>query len=41
MKFPSALQKATWYKVNATIRGITGSGTINLSMDNTGVQTGE
>lgn len=41
MKFPSALQKATWYKVNATIRGITGSGTITLSMDNTGVQTGE
>lgn len=41
MNFPSALQKATWYKVNATIRGITGSGTITLSMDNTGVQTGE
>lgn len=41
MKFPSALQKATWYKVNATIKGITGSGNITLSMDNTGVQTGE
>lgn len=41
MKFLSALQKATWYKVNATIKGITGSGTITLSMDNTGVQTGE
>lgn len=41
MTFLSALQKATWYKVNATIRGITGSGTITLSMDNTGVQTGE
>lgn len=41
MTFPSALQKATWYKVNATIRGITGSGNITLSMDNTGVQTGE
>lgn len=41
MNFPSALQKATWYKVNATIKGITGSGTITLSMDNTGVQTGE
>ena len=41
MNFPSALQKATWYKVNATIKGITGSGTIKLSMDNnTGVQTG-
>lgn len=38
MTFPSALQKATWYKVNATIKGITGSGTITLSMDNnTGV----
>jgi len=41
MTFPSALQKATWYKVNATIKGVTGSGTITLSMDNTGVQTGE
>lgn len=41
LTFKDALQKATWYKVNATIRGITGSGTITLSMDNTGVQTGE
>lgn len=41
LTFKSALQKATWYKVNATIRGITGSGNITLSMDNTGVQTGE
>lgn len=41
MTFLSALQKATWYKVNATIKGITGNGTITLSMDNTGVQTGE
>ena len=41
MNFPSALQKATWYKVNAMIKGITGSGTITLSMDNnTGVQAG-
>ncbi len=41
LKFPSALQKATWYKVNATIKGITGDGTITLSMDNNmGVQTG-
>lgn len=41
LKFPSALQKATWYKVNATIKGITGDGIITLSMDNnTGVQTG-
>lgn len=36
MNFPSALQKATWYKVNATIRGITGSGTIELDMSSTG-----
>lgn len=41
MTFLSALQKATWYKVNATIKGITGSGNITLSMDNPGVQTGE
>lgn len=31
MNFTSALQQATWYKVNATIKGITGSGTITLS----------
>lgn len=31
LNFPSALQQATWYKVNATIKGITGSGTITLS----------
>lgn len=30
MTFP-VLQQATWYKVNATIKGITGSGTITLS----------
>lgn len=41
LTFKSALQKATWYKVNAWIKGITGNGTITLSMDNTGVQTGE
>lgn len=41
LTFKSALQKATWYKVNATIKGITGNGTITLSMDNSGVQTGE
>lgn len=41
LAFKSALQKATWYKVNAWIKGITGNGTITLSMDNTGVQTGE
>lgn len=36
MKFPSALQKATWYKVNATIKGVTGNGTIELDMSGTG-----
>lgn len=36
MTFPSALQKATWYKVNATIKGVTGSGTIELDMSGTG-----
>lgn len=41
LNFQSALQKATWYKVNAWIKGITGNGYITLSMDNTGVQTGE
>lgn len=41
LNFQSALQKATWYKVNATIKGITGNGNITLSMDNTGVQTDE
>lgn len=30
MNFTSALQQATWYKVNATIKGITGDGTITL-----------
>lgn len=30
LNFTSALQQATWYKVNATIKGITGSGTIDL-----------
>ena len=36
MTFPSALQKATWYKVNATIKGITGNGNIQLDMSGTG-----
>lgn len=36
MNFPSALQKATWYKVNAWIKGITGNGTIELDMSSTG-----
>lgn len=30
LNFTSALQQATWYKVNATVKGITGSGTITL-----------
>ena len=36
LAFKSALQKATWYKVNATIKGITGNGTIELDMSGTG-----
>lgn len=36
MTFKDALQKATWYKVNATIKGVTGSGTIELDMSGTG-----
>lgn len=30
LNFQEALKQATWYKVNATIRGITGSGTITF-----------
>ena len=36
LAFKSALQKATWYKVNATIKGVTGNGTIELDMSGTG-----
>ena len=36
LAFKSALQKATWYKVNATIKGVTGSGTIELDMSGRG-----
>ena len=36
LAFKFALQKATWYKVNATIMGVTGSGTIELDMSGTG-----
>ncbi len=36
LAFKSALQKATWYKVNAWIKGITGNGTIELDMSSTG-----
>lgn len=33
MSFEKPLQRATWYKVNATIKGITGDGTIELKND--------
>lgn len=33
MKFTTPLQRATWYKVNAFIKGVNGSGTITLSQD--------
>ena len=36
LTFKSALHKATWYKVNAWIKGITGDGTIELDMSGTG-----
>lgn len=36
LKFTSPLKQATWYKVNATIRGITVDGNISLSMDDSG-----
>lgn len=36
LTFKDVLQKATWYKVNATIKGVTGSGTIELDMSSTG-----
>lgn len=40
LNFQEALNQATWYKVNATIRGITGAGNISLSMGNSGSQVG-
>ena len=36
LTFPNKLNQATWYKVNATIRGITVDGNISLSMDDSG-----
>lgn len=33
MNFSAALQRATWYKVNAFIKGVNGSGTITLSQN--------
>ena len=32
LNFKDPLRQAAWYKVNATIKGITGSGSINLAM---------
>lgn len=40
LNFQEALKQAAWYKVNATIRGITGAGNISLSMGNSGSQVG-
>lgn len=40
LNFQSPLKQAAWYKVNATIRGITGAGNISLSMGNSGSQVG-
>lgn len=40
LKFQSPLKQAAWYKVNATIRGITRAGDISLSMGNSGSQVG-
>lgn len=39
LNFQEALKQATWYKVNATIKGIRGSGTITFG-DNSGSQVG-
>ena len=32
LNFKDPLRQAAWYKVNATIKGIKGSGSINLAM---------
>lgn len=40
LNFQSSLKQAAWYKVNATIRGITGAGNISLSMGNSGTSVG-
>lgn len=39
LNFQEALNQATWYKVNATIKGITGDGNITLG-DNSGTSVG-
>lgn len=39
LNFQETLKQATWYKVNATIKGIRGSGTITFG-DNSGSQVG-
>lgn len=36
LNFQEALKQATWYKVNAMIKGIAGDGNISLSMDDSG-----
>lgn len=40
LNFTSPLNQATWYKVNATIKGITGSGDISVGKDGTSVGGG-
>lgn len=40
LNFTSPLNQATWYKVNAMIKGITGSGTITFG-DNSGTSVGD
>lgn len=32
--FPESLRQSAWYKVNATIRGVSGSGEVNIDLDN-------
>lgn len=36
MNFDAPLKQATWYKVNVTVKGLTGSGNITLGSDQTG-----
>lgn len=40
LNFQEALKQATWYKVNATIKGIAGSGDISVGKDGTSVGGG-
>ena len=32
--FPESLRQSAWYKVNATIRGVSGSGEVNIDLEN-------